>query len=348
MAFAPLAGSAAPENLPDQDVLAIVQKAAEDLRADLDRAAHLTNNWQREDLGQLLVDHALSESLNHLATTGCWGEANQLPSSVFWKTVGPQLETGWLQNRARSKPLGYAGDHEILARMWEQTCCDHPLGRLFDRYFLRLAAPRAVRARFQHVAGTLAARCLEQTGAEYHVVSVGSGPGVDIQAALAALPDGKRRSIQVTLLDLDPEALEHASKRILEFVPEENLVARRENLYRLAANTSLRAHLAGSQLIVCTGFFDYLRDDVARELLGLFWKSLAPGGQMLVGNFAPHNPTQAYMEWIGNWYLTYRTADELRSLAVAAGIPAVQFDIQTEHTGVDLFLVAEKSGRHPD
>lgn len=343
MAFTPLAGSAVPENLSEQDILAIAQEAAENLRADLDQAEHLTDNWQKSDLAQLLVDHALSESLNHLATSGCWGEANQLPSSVFWKAVGPQLETGWLQNRARTKPLGYAGDHEILARMWEQICCDHPLGRLFDRYFLRLAAPRAVRARFQHVAGTLAARCLEHTGAEYCVVSVGSGPGVDIQAALAALPEDRRKDVRVMLLDLDPEALEEASKRIVEWLPEGNLVARRENLYRLAANASLVTQLAGSQLIVCTGFFDYLRDDVARELLSLFWKSLAPGGQMLVGNFAPHNPTRAYMEWIGNWYLTYRTADELRSLAVAAGIPAVQFDIQTEHTGVDLFLVAEKS-----
>ncbi len=344
MTFTPLAGPSGPGNLSGDEVTTIAHKTAEQFLALMERAERLTGKWQNGDLGQLLVDHAISESLNRLAATGCWGEANQLPSSVFWKTAGPILEVGWLQNRARTKPLGYAGDHQILARMAEQICCDHPLGRLFDDHFLRLAAPRAVRERLHHVAGTLAARCLEHRGPTYRVVSVGSGPGIDIQTALAALPQSERKKVEITLLDLDPEALEHASERILELVPERNLIARRENLYRLASNASLAAELDGVHLVICTGFFDYLRDDVAVELLRLFWKWLAPGGRMLVGNFAPHNPTRAYMEWIGNWYLTYRRAEELRDLALEAGLSTPQFDIQTEHTGVDLFLVAEKGG----
>ncbi len=343
MAFDPLSGTPRSSNLSNEEVAAIARDAAEKLLADLSHAETLSDSWQNEELAQLLVDHAISECLNCLASTGLWGEANQLPSSVFWKTAGPVLEVGWLQHRARTKPLGYAGDHEILARMWGNVCCDHPLGRLFDHYFLALAAPRAVRARFEHVASTLVARCLSHAGPNYRVVSIGSGPGVDIQTVLSALPRGEREKVHVTLLDLDPEALEHASGRILEFLPEKNLICRRENLFRLASNASLAAELAGTDLTICTGFFDYLRDDVATEMLRLFWQCLAPGGQMLVGNFAPHNPTRAYMEWIGNWYLTYRTADELRDLAVQADIPADQFSIQTERTGADLFLVAEKA-----
>ena len=343
MTFTPLPGPIGPGILPGNEIAAVAHQTAQQFLGDLDRAEQLTDNWQNSDLGQLLVDHAISMSLNRLAATGSWGEANQLPSSVFWKTAGPILEVGWLQNRARTKPLGYAGDYQILARMAEQVCCDDPLGRLFDRYFLKLAAPRAVRERLHHVAGTLAARCLEHCGSTYRVVSVGSGPGIDIQTALAALPQTERDRVEVTLLDLDPEALGHAAGRIVEFLPERNLDCRRENLYRLASNASLAADLDGVHLVICTGFFDYLRDDVAVELLRFFWSCLASGGQMLVGNFAPHNPTRAYMEWIGNWYLTYRSADELRKLGIDADIPEDRFDVQTEHTGVDLFLVAEKS-----
>ncbi|NLS92934.1 MAG: class I SAM-dependent methyltransferase [Planctomycetaceae bacterium] len=343
MAFDPLAGTPGTCNLSSDQLAAIAGAAAEKLVDDLSRAEALSKSWQNVELGQLLVDHAISESLNRLAATGLWGEANQLPSSVFWKTAGPVLEVGWLQHRARTKPLGYAGDHEILARMWEKACCEHPLGRLFDRYFLSLAAPRAVRWRLQHVASTLVARCLSHSGESYRVVSVGSGPGIDIQMALAALPDERRRPVRVTLLDLDPEALEHAARRILPLVSSDALVCRRENLYRLASNGSLAAELDGADLIVCTGFFDYLRDEVAAEMLRFFWRRLAPGGQMLVGNFAVHNPTRAYMEWIGNWYLIYRTADELRDLAARAGIPADRFSVQTERSGADLFLVAENT-----
>ena len=343
MTFTPLPGPTGPGILSGDEIAAVAQEAADRFVAAIRRAEQLTNNWENERLGQLLVDEAISVGLNQLAATGCWGEANQLPSSIFWKAAGPVLEVGWLQNRARTKPLGYAGDYQILARMAEQVCCDHPLGRLFDDHFLRLAAPRAVRERLHHVAGTLAARCLGHEGNVYRVVSVGAGPGIDIQLALAALPRTERDTVEVTLLDLDPQALEHASGRILEFLPETNLDCRRENLYRLASNASLAADLEGVHLIICTGFFDYLRDDVAVELLRFFWSCLASGGQMLVGNFAPHNPTRAYMEWIGNWYLTYRTADKLRELGVEAGIPEDRFDVEVEQTGVDLFLVAGKS-----
>ncbi len=342
MAFDPLASSET-SILSGDSVAAIARSAGERLLDDLDCAQGLTDSWQNENLAQLLVDHALSDCLNRLAATGCWGEANQLPSSIFWKTAGPALEVGALQQRARTKPLGYAGDHVMIARMWEQSCCDHPLGRLFDRYFLALAAPQAVRARLQHVANTLAAQRLANGALSYRVVSVGSGPGIDIQTALAALPDEKRVGIEITLLDLDPQALEYASRRILPLVPETALVCHRENLYRLASNRPLAAELAGVDLIICTGFFDYLRDDVAADMLQFFWKCLAPGGQMLVGNFAPHNPTRAYMEWIGNWYLVYRSADELRALAARAAIPTEQYSIQTERTGVDLFIVARRN-----
>jgi hypothetical protein len=342
MAFDPLAGTSGSISLSNDEIAAVAHSAAERLLADLDRAETHSDGWKNVELAQLLVDHAISECINRLASTGCWGEANQLPSSVFWKTAGPVLEVGSLQLRARTKPLGYAGDHVILARMWENSSCDHPLGRLFDRYFLALAAPRAVRARLEHAASTLVASVINHAGPDYRVVSVGAGPGIEIETALSTLPRDVRNRFHITLLDLDPDALDHASQRILKLVPQQALLCRRENLYRLASNASLRTELNGTDLIICTGFFDYLRDQVAVEMLRLFWESLASGGQMLVGNFAPHNPTRAYMEWIGNWYLVYRTAGELQDLASQAGIPPDQFSVQTERTGVDLFLVADK------
>jgi hypothetical protein len=88
---------------------------------------------------------------------------------------------------------------------------------------------------------------------------------------------------------------------------------------------------------------DYLEDDVATAQLSLFWNALRPGGAVMVGNFAPHNPTRAYMEWIGNWYLVYRTAEDLERLATAAGIPPECRQITAERTGCDLFLVATRS-----
>ena len=46
------------------------------------------------------------------------------------------------------------------------------------------------------------------------------------------------------------------------------------------------------------------------------------------------------MEWIGNWYLTYRTGRELQRLAYAAEIPKDRLQVSSEALGVDMFLIA--------
>jgi hypothetical protein len=49
------------------------------------------------------------------------------------------------------------------------------------------------------------------------------------------------------------------------------------------------------------------------------------------------------MEWIGNWYLIYRSAAELARLGEQAGIPRPAIQIGAERLGIDLFLITEKS-----
>ena len=100
--------------------------------------------------------------------------------------------------------------------------------------------------------------------------------------------------------------------------------------------------LGNPDLILCPGLFDYLERPAAVGLLRIFWQQLAEGGHLLVGNFAADHASRAYMEWIGNWYLTYRSFDDLRDLAMEAGIPPDSFQIGSESTGTDWFLSAEK------
>ena len=331
-----------PERIDPDLLLPRVREAAEQLVADLRRAEELTADWSDKALSDALVDDCLSRCMAFLSATGYWGEANRLPSSELWRIAGAVLEVGWLQHRARFKPRGYAGDFEMLARICQETCCRDPLGRAFDRYFLRQAAPQAVRARTEQTAAALAAECLRRPAEALRVVSVGSGPALEVAAALAMLPDQRRATVHVTLLDLDPDALEFARGRLHPLLPGESLRCERANLFRLP-EMPRRAQLLGTpDFLVCAGLFDYLDDDAAAAMLALFWQRLAPGGLLLVGNFAPHNPTRAYMEWIGNWYLLYRMPEQMEQLAARAGIPPHRLTISSDRLGVDLFLVARK------
>lgn len=345
MVFVPLgmpSGGEREGRLAGRDLLDEARAAGDELVGRLREAEQRTAGWSDRPLAEALVDAALSQSMVRLARTECWGEANRLPSAEFWGTAGPVLKVGSLQHQARFKPHGYAGDYVMLTRICDESCCEHPLGSLFDRYFLRQAAPQAVRARTQHTATALVAHCLERSRKECRVASVGSGPAIDLARAAAILPAESRASLCVTLLDLDPAALDAARQRLEPLVGGAGLTCIRTNLYRLAQGARGAGELGSPDFLVCAGFFDYLDDAPASALLALFWRQLAAGGRLLVGNFAPHNPSRAYMEWIGNWYLKYRTAEEMEQLGLAAGIPRSDFHIACERTGVDLFLVATK------
>src|SRR5882724_2714430 len=128
-----------------------VRALAHDLLRKLEVIEQLATSPEEERIyGQLAS--AFDECLAQLGKLNLWGPANRLPSSELWNVAGHLLTRGWLQNRARTKPRGYVGDHEMLARIYERRLCDEPLGRLFDRYFQEQAAPQAVRNRMTMMA----------------------------------------------------------------------------------------------------------------------------------------------------------------------------------------------------
>ena len=330
------------DGLQPAAAMAIARRAAARLVAEVEIAGQRTHCWRDTAFGQMLIDSAMSRCLASLAGSGLWGKANQVPATEFWRAAAHVLETGSLQHRAHYKPRGYAGDYRLQAAICEGAVCHDPLGRLLDRYFLQQAAPQAVLARTEQTAAAVVAHRLRVPPAAYHLVSVGSGPGLDVLGAVRHMPREWRETTRLTLLDLDDEALDDCRGRLKPWVDAGRLVTARDNLYRLAQKRRAAKLISDADFLICSGFFDYLKDDVAAVLLRLFWNALKPGGRLLVGNFAPHCPTRAYMEWVAHWYLIYRTAEDLRRLAARAGIPAAHFQITSERTGCDLFLAAEK------
>lgn len=319
-----------------------VVATANQLVSDLEQAERATAGWSKASLADALVDVAVSRCVSRLARTNLWGRDNQLLSGLLWQIAESYLIRGSLQRRAREKPLGYAGDYVMLTRLCERDCCTDPLGRAFDEFFQKQAAVMVVRSRTDGIAAAIAAHRIAQSAGEFRVASVGSGPAIDVARALATLPSELRRGIIVTLLDLDAEALAAAQARLAPLLPADQVIAVRDNLFRLGDKPGSAEPLAGADFLFCTGLFDYLPDEPAARLLGLFWNSLSPRGRMLVGNFAPHCPTRAFMEWIGNWYLLYRTPSQLAALAEQAGLPSEACQITAEHLGIDLFLDARR------
>jgi SAM-dependent methyltransferase len=334
------------------DVTATVRQAANELAERLRAVDSLPITGESETARYELVKAALDNCLSCLNALGLVGPDNRLPSSELWNIAGELLTRGWLQNQARTKPRGYAGDYQMLARIYEIRLCENSLGKLFDRYFQEESAPRAVRNRMAMMTEWIVAAArgaapssptpLPQGERGVKVAVVGSAFGLEVRDALVQLGEHERGRVSVTLLDLDWAAIEYARQHLNGLVAVDHLNGVSANLFRLPERASLAAHLDNTDLLLCPGLFDYFDDATATAMLQTFWQRLAPGGRLAVFQFAPHNPTRAYMEWLGNWYLVYRTYEQLRQLAIDAVVPQSQVELSSEPLGVDLLLVATK------
>lgn len=322
----------------------MVKDAAAWLVEELKLAEQLSDGFRERDMAIALVDRALSDCRNRLSTAEIWGPSNRGPSHWLWDIAGPWLKRGWLQTRAREKPRGYPGDYELLARMIENRLCEDPLGAALDHFFQNQGAPAAVRRRTQLVASEIARERILSPDGPFVVTSVGCGPAFDVRRGLAMLPAKVRKGVEVRLIDLDPAALDYASLGLANVVEPDQIHILAENAIRRPPRPLFREFLQGSRIIICTGLCDYLSDEEMSRFLRLLWNALAPGGLLLVGNFAPNNPTRAYMEWVGNWYLSYRSEDDMQTVASAADIPSECSTIVSEPLGINLFLEARKPG----
>src|SRR5207249_2596458 len=135
------------------------------------------------------------------------------------------------------------------------------------------------------------------------IAIVGSAFGLEIRDALLRLNAAQRGHIHITLIDLDPAAIDFARSQLTPLVPANQLTAVSTNLFRLPDRPQDARLLAAADLLFCPGLFDYLDDAAAVAMLRGLHKQLAPSGRLTFFQFATHNPSRAYMEWLANWYL---------------------------------------------
>ena len=76
-----------------------------------------------------------------------------------------------------------------------------------------------------------------------------------------------------------------------------------------------KARFEGYHFVYAAGLYDYLSDRVAARLTHIMFDMLAPGGRLLVANFAPRLPEVAYMETFMDWTLIYRTPEQMAVLS---------------------------------
>ena len=264
--------------------------------------------------------------LNQIAFEVKNGNINQQELDNIRNCFGEAISTETMQGFAFQKPHGYAGDFEIIDRIYQESCTENPKLKNWDRYFHAQSAPKAVRNRKKYFIKLL--NGLEKRGnAEgcFNVLNVASGPARDMFEFLST-PNGK---ISFDCIEMDKNAIDYA-KSLLSTVPNEiNFI----NTNALKFRTEKRYHLIWS-----AGLFDYFDDRLFVLLLKRLLRLLENDGEIVIGNFSKNNSTRNYMEIVGDWHLNHRSEDELIRLALRSGVSPEQIKIDKEVEGVNLFL----------
>jgi extracellular factor (EF) 3-hydroxypalmitic acid methyl ester biosynthesis protein len=248
-------------------------------------------------------------------------------------TMGDLLSSSTMQGFARTKPHGYAGDFEIIDRIYQQHTSSDPAHQKWDLYFHSVKATRAVRNRKDYFKQLLQRTLLSKPNASpINVLNIASGPARDMYEFFNENPDAHR--IVFDCIELDSTAIGHAKALCSDYLS--NITFHQRNALRFKPSHPY-------QLIWSAGLFDYFNDKQFKFLLARLYAALAVGGEIVVGNFSDENPSRGYMEIVGEWYLNHRSVNELIQLAMESGIPQGQIRVGYEAEKVNLFLHINKS-----
>jgi len=224
----------------------------------------------------------------------------------------PMTTAKTLQGFVCVKPHGYAGDFEIIDKIYTYCISQDEQFNKWDLFFHEQAAPKAVRNRKDYLKNLLSSKTQE-----INVLNLASGPCRDIAEYFN---ENQKTKIIIDCIEVDEKAIDYA-KNILQSHSVEknryNIV--QKNIFKFIPNKKY-------ELIWSAGLFDYFNDKVFISLLNRFYNFVEDEGEMVVGNFDTCNPSRAYMEF-GFWNLYHRTKEELMNLAIKSGIPKNKIEV---------------------
>jgi SAM-dependent methyltransferase len=254
----------------------------------------------------------------------CLGRIGPQEMAPLREAFGNAFSLETLQGYAYRKPHGYAGDFEIIERIYTGHVSPSERFAAWDRYFQAQAGPQAVRNRKAYFV-ELFRRLPRPGGRPLEVLNLACGPGNDMRELLGLPESG---DLRIDCVDQDPMALTRAYRACRGFG---------DRIRFFQGNAVTFKPGRAYDIIWSAGLFDYFGDGLFRRVLRNLLPALRPGGRLVVGNFDPSNPSRAYMH-LFDWPLRYRAAGDLRGLALACGAPPERVRVGQEPLGINLFL----------
>jgi extracellular factor (EF) 3-hydroxypalmitic acid methyl ester biosynthesis protein len=252
-------------------------------------------------------------------------------------------------HRTFYKPLGYAGDYEMVNMMVRDPYEGGSVfAKIMNRIFLSTPPVEAHRDRLIYLTQLLRNESLRvhYDKRAARIFNMGCGPAKEIQNFLAGCEIGQ--PTHFTLIDFNDETLAYTSK-VLEDVRKRTQCPAQFQMVRKSVNQLLKEAFknqsgrAKYDVVYCAGLLDYLTDPVSKRLLEILYDLVAPNGLLAITQVDESNPSRNWMEYVLDWHLIYRNGRKLAALAPESAQPDL-VTIRSVGTGVNVFLEIRKPG----
>jgi extracellular factor (EF) 3-hydroxypalmitic acid methyl ester biosynthesis protein len=261
------------------------------------------------------------------------------------RMLHPSVLCAPFMRRTYEKPLGYAGDYEMVNMMARDPFeGDSLFAKILNTFFLNTPPVVAHRNRIDSLAEHLHYEVFRTStkGKGTKIFNLGCGPALEIQRFLAKSP--LTDEVEFTLLDFNDETVEYTQRNLARICRQYDsdcmIRVIKKSVAQLIKDSS--AFGRGSyDLVYCAGLFDYLPDPVCSKLMAIFWELVAPGGLLLVSNVHSNNPSRGWMECMVDWHLIYRNAAQMGEI-LPPNVTEDQVRIFVEEIGVNIFAEIRK------
>jgi len=273
-------------------------------------------------------------------------EEEQPTHGIYAKRqLHPLLLCSPFMHRIYRKPLGYAGDYEMVNMILRDPLEGSSLfAKVLNSWFLSQVPAAAHRNRVT----ALTQRLIEETArtrarnrpARFY--NLGCGPAQEVRAFMEQSPLSDHADF--TLLDFNEETLAYTRTSLDDARRRHNRATRIQLVRKSVAQVikaGLRNVTAEYDVVYCAGLFDYLPDRVCQQLLNMFYGMLAPGGLLLATNVDPSNPIRNIMGYIFEWCLIERTGPQMSTM-IPDGATMDDCKVTAESTGCNVFLEVRK------
>ena len=302
------------------------------------------------EIGRAMVPafNAMHERLESISS-GIDADLRPVHQNFAKRQLHPLVMCSPFAYRTYHKPLGYAGDYEMVDMILRDP---HEGSSLFAKvvnlWFWSQWPARAHRNRIQHLKRLLQeeTRRGAAQGRSVRVLNLGCGPAREIQELLADEPLSDR--MQFSLLDFNEETIQHTSRALEEhkrrYGRKTPIQVQKKSVLHLlkeGAKPLVEAPDRKYDVIYCAGLLDYLPDRTCAQLMNILYDWLAPGGLLTATNVEDCKPFRHMLEFVLDWHLIYRGVKKSAAL-VPQRAPAENAQVLKDPTEVNVFIEVRK------